>query len=42
MGPTFPSPGPILLKVAETAVKFVVKSNPSKLIKKTEIMITKQ
>ena len=31
VGPTAPSPGPMLLKVAATAVKFVVKSKLSRL-----------
>ena len=36
VGPTTESPGPILLSVAKTAVKLVVKSKLSKLIKRTE------
>ena len=35
-GPTMESPGPILLIVAATAVKFVTRSCPSKDIAKTE------
>ena len=31
-GPTIPRPGPILLSVAATDVKLVVKSKPSRLI----------
>ena len=38
IGPTFANPGPILLKVAEIAEKFVVKSKPSKLIRKMDII----
>ena len=36
LGPTSPSPGPILLIVAVTAVKFVVTSLPSKEMSKRE------
>ena len=35
-GPTISSPGPILLRVAAMAVKFVVKSKPFKLNSKKE------
>lgn len=36
VGPTSSNPGPMLLKVAATAVKFVVKSYPSMLMAKTD------
>ena len=36
VGPTISRPGPILLKVAATAVKFVVRSKLSMLISKTD------
>ena len=36
VGPTNYRPGPILLKVAATAVKFVIKSLPSKEMANTE------
>ena len=39
-GPTISSPGPILFKVAVTAVKFVVKSNPLRLISNIDMTKT--
>ena len=37
MGPTFPSPGPILLSVAATAVTLLVKSKLSKEMSKVDM-----
>lgn len=41
IGPTSPRPGPMLFKVAATAVKLVVRSNPSVRIMRREATKTK-